>query len=70
MVLAIADNDVAVGLDSDAFETLELTVGRPPTAERLHEDTFSVENLDAVVTWIGHDDVALVIYRYPSAYPS
>ena len=50
VVLAIADNDVAVGLDSDAFETLELTVGRPPTAERLHEDTFSVENLDAVVT--------------------
>ena len=63
MIFAIANDDVAIGLDGDAFESLELSVCRSPTAEGFHEDTFGVEDLDAVVAWIGNDDVALVVHR-------
>lgn len=68
MIFTVADDDIAVGLDGDTFESLELAIGWSPTTERLHEDTFGVENLDTVVAWIGHDDVALVVYCHTPVY--
>ena len=67
MVFAIADDDVAVGLDGDAFESLELAVAGTPAAEGFHENAFRIEDLDAVVARIGHDDVALVVHGHTPA---
>ncbi len=45
----------------------EFSVTGAPASESFYENAVSGEHLDAVVTRISHDDVALVVHGYSSA---
>ena len=64
MILPVADDDVAVGEDGDAFQSFELAVAGSPSAEGSDERSIGTEDLDAIVTRIGNDDVALVVHGH------
>ena len=62
MVLPVRCEDVALGVDGDALEALELGVGRAPAAEAPQEGPVGVEDLDPVVAAVGHENVALLVH--------
>jgi hypothetical protein len=67
MILPVADDDVAIGQDGDAFQSFELAVAGSPSAEGSDERSIRTEDLDAIVTRIGNDDVALVVHGHTTA---
>lgn len=67
VVLSVADEDVAVGHDRHALEALELSLAGSPAAEGPEEGAVGVEDLDAVVAAVRHEDVALVVHGHAPA---
>jgi len=64
VILAIADQDVAVRHDGHALESFELRVAGAPGAEGLQEAAVRIEDLNAVVARIGHEYVALIVHGH------
>lgn len=67
VVLSVADEDVAVGHDRHTLQALELSLARSPAAEGPEEGAVGVEDLDAVVAAVRHEDVALVVHGHAPA---
>lgn len=66
VVLPVCHQDVALAVDSDALQTLELTLTLTPSTESSLENSFGVEHLDPVVSRICHINHALFIYSNSS----
>lgn len=62
MILAIADDNVAGGGDSDSLETFEFAVAAAPAAKGFEESAIGAEDLYAVIAGISNDDVALIVH--------
>ena len=67
MVLPVGHQDVALGVDRNALQPLELPVALSPPAKGPEEGAIRVEDLDPVVSRVCHKDVTLLIYSYSSA---
>ena len=61
MILPIGHQDVALRVDRDPLQTLELSFALTPPAEASQKGSVRVEDLDAVVAGIGDKDVALLV---------
>lgn len=62
MIFSIADQYIAIRHDGDALKSFELWIARTPGSEGLQETAIRIEYLDAVVAWIGHEHVSLIVY--------
>merc|ERR1719431_357034 len=62
MVFPVTNKDVSVRHNRHTLEALELAVIGTPTAERLHEDSLSGEDLDSIISAVCHYDVTVFIY--------
>ena len=62
MVFSICHQNIALGVDRDSLQALELRVPRPPPSEGPQESSVRVENLNAIVAAVGNEDVAFLIH--------
>lgn len=66
MIFTIANQNVAIGHNSNTFKSLEFGITGTPWAESTQEASIRMEDLYAIVARIGHTNVALVINRNAS----
>lgn len=62
MILSICYQNVAIGVDGDALQTLEFRVTGTPSTEAPDEGTLGAEDLDTVISTVGHEDVPLIVH--------
>lgn len=69
MVLSVRHQDVALRVDRDTLQALELPFTLAPPAETPEEGSVRVEDLDAIIAGICDEDVALLVHGNSSVSP-
>ena len=67
MVLPVGHQDVALWVDRDPFQALELALTLTPTAETSEEGSVRIEDLNSIVSGIRDENITLFINGNSSA---